>query len=881
MNNNQIKILFWNARGIANKIEELKKYLYRHQIDVVGVCETFMRGDRSTKIKGYNTVFLNRINGRFGGLAIFIKENIKFNVLKPVKLNLFEYIGINVLTTNNNQGLNIIQIYLPGQKPDREISDHMYNDLTKLTTMLGQYIIVGDFNSRSTHWNCISGNKAGAVLRKFTDNTNTMLIYPREHTYCPVANVNHSTIDLILTDGKYPITDPFVVKDFYSDHYPVQFSIITQNIKRGSDKQVFCYRQANWKLFREVLQKEIEKIPLRVPTSLNFRPVIDTLVQHLIDITTKARDHSVPKVKVGKDNIMIDNETKDLIKIRNYYQRRYLKYRDNNDKDLHKHLKYIVENKLKTIRAEDWNRKLSQGNRNGNIYKLIGNRKRVLSLPSLSDKGEPLTSEQEKADDLATSFAKAHNNVMKNCNKKFTRQVEMSNKLYIDRYSKDTSNPQTVTVQEVSNVIKNLKNGKSPGHDNITNKMIKNFGYPAITLLTHIFNYCLKFHYFPLQWKKAIVVPIKKPGKDGRLSTGYRPISLLCGFSKVFEKLIAERLVTHVNENNILPPEQYGFIKGKSTNHQLINVHNYISNNLKVQNSIGMLCLDVEKAFDCVWHQGLIYKLIQYKFDKGVVLIINSFLMDRSFNVKVNDVLSQTQYVPFGVPQGSVLSPHLYNIYTADIPRPDDSKMSLFADDTAIFTASRYAKTISKRLKTGFSKIEKHFSKWKIKINGTKTNSIFFTTRKKKQLPMEPIPLKNNICIQWSKKITYLGLTFTPNLRYDTHIDSKLDKIDTIIRMLYPIICRGSHTPTETKILIYKLYIRPVLTYGHPLIIQSNKKMLKKLQTKQNKILRLLLNKPFDYNTQKLHRESAIEPIIDFITKLNTNFENRLLNQQL
>lgn len=134
-------------------------------------------------------------------------------------------------------------------------------------------------------------------------------------------------------------------------------------------------------------------------------------------------------------------------------------------------------------------------------------------------------------------------------------------------------------------------------------------------------------------------------------------------------------------------------------------------------------------------------------------------------------------------------------------------------DDTAIYKESRFVKTIQRRLKKGFLKIQKHFSKWKIKINYDKTTAIFFTRRNTKQLVAQSINLANNIYIPWSKHQKYLGLTFTPNARYDAHIESKLDKVDTIIRMLYPIICRVSHTPTKTKLLIYK--VNTSKTYPH------------------------------------------------------------------
>jgi hypothetical protein len=98
------------------------------------------------------------------------------------------------------------------------------------------------------------------------------------------------------------------------------------------------------------------------------------------------------------------------------------------------------------------------------------------------------------------------------------------------------------------------------------------------------------------------------PGKNPALVTSYRPISLLSSISKVLERIILKRLLAHVNENNNIPEKQHGFKSGKSTTHQLFRIVNYIRKKFKINHqSTGMVILDVEKAFDRVWHSGLLY----------------------------------------------------------------------------------------------------------------------------------------------------------------------------------------------------------------------------------------------------------------------------------
>lgn len=202
--------------------------------------------------------------------------------------------------------------------------------------------------------------------------------------------------------------------------------------------------------------------------------------------------------------------------------------------------------------------------------------------------------------------------------------------------------------------------------------------------------------------------------------------------------------------------------------------------------------------------------------------------------------------------------------------------LSLFADDTAIATSSRFFKTIKSRLTKYHAKIEKFFHKWKIKTNNSKTQAIFCTNRKSKQLPTGPLTLKN--CdIPWKNSIMYLGFHIDAKLNLVTHISETLAKVDKSIRTLYPFIHRTSDTHTNIKLLIYKLYLRPVLTYAAPIISLASRTQLKRLQTKENKILRLILNKPYDYSTDLLHRESAIASLTEFIHSVTTKFKNKTI----
>ncbi|GBO38462.1 putative RNA-directed DNA polymerase from transposon BS [Araneus ventricosus] len=162
--------------------------------------------------------------------------------------------------------------------------------------------------------------------------------------------------------------------------------------------------------------------------------------------------------------------------------------------------------------------------------------------------------------------------------------------------------------------------------------------------LTEIINNIFNFSYFPNAWKTAVVVPILKPGKDPTIPENYRPISLLSTLSKITENFILYKLNEHLIGNKILCPEQFGFRKSLTTNH--------ITKGLDRGECTAAVFLDIQKAFYRVWKQGLIYKLITYKTPPNLVQLLNSYLDDRKFVVRIGSSSPESKTMKAGIPQG-------------------------------------------------------------------------------------------------------------------------------------------------------------------------------------------------------------------------------------
>ncbi|GFX66489.1 probable RNA-directed DNA polymerase from transposon BS [Trichonephila clavipes] len=316
------------------------------------------------------------------------------------------------------------------------------------------------------------------------------------------------------------------------------------------------------------------------------------------------------------------------------------------------------------------------------------------------------------------------------------------------------SNPPSIPITptdpiEIINYAKNLKNNKSPGADMISNKMIKKLPLKAVLTLTFLIKKILKLRRFPNNWKNAIIFPIEKPGKNNHHPTSYRPICLLSSLSKITEHIILSRINTFISDTNFINPNQYGFTKRLSTSNPLLRLTEKIASGFQRGRSTGAVFLDIQKAFDRVWIGGLIYKLITNNFPPALIHIINSYLTNRSYQVRVKDSLSNVYNVNIGAPQGSLLEPIIFNIYINDIPTHPQTSLNIYADNTAIAKKKKKKtyknhKYITKELNNHLMLLESYFNTWKIKLNVEKTVAVLFTRKRKLQHRQHYIPHHSN-----------------------------------------------------------------------------------------------------------------------------------------
>ena len=240
-----------------------------------------------------------------------------------------------------------------------------------------------------------------------------------------------------------------------------------------------------------------------------------------------------------------------------------------------------------------------------------------------------------------------------------------------------------VTENKVRELIRKLNVNKSHGHDGLSARMIKMYDDTLVIPLVLIFKNCLSKGYFPKKWKMANVTAVHKK-KEKNIVSNYRPISLLPLCGKIFEKIIYDNLYTHIFGNKLISDKQSGYRRNDSTVKQLLSITHAIYKAFDSNQEIRAVFLDISRAFDRVWHEGIIFKLQQLGVEGEAINIIKSFLADRVQRVVLDGQVSDWAPIEAGVPQGSILGPLLFLVYINDLTEVVESNINIFADDTFI-----------------------------------------------------------------------------------------------------------------------------------------------------------------------------------------------------
>ena len=276
----------------------------------------------------------------------------------------------------------------------------------------------------------------------------------------------------------------------------------------------------------------------------------------------------------------------------------------------------------------------------------------------------------------------------------------------------------TISEEKILNIIRSLNINKAHGWDEISVRMMKLSDAALIVPLKIIFSNCLSHGSFPEILKHANVVPVHKKNEKN-LKGNYRPISLLPIFGKILEKLVYDSLCTHLVSYELLNPNQSGFRPGDSTIDQLISITHTIFKAFDCNPPLDVrsVYLDLSKAFDRVWHDGLIYKLKWCGVSGQLLSLVESFLKNRKQRTVLNGRCSGWGDISAGVPQGSILGPLSFLVYINDLTVDLKCNVKLFADDTSLFTIVQDPSTAASDMNHDLELIKKWAHDWRMSFN--------------------------------------------------------------------------------------------------------------------------------------------------------------------
>lgn len=406
------------------------------------------------------------------------------------------------------------------------------------------------------------------------------------------------------------------------------------------------------------------------------------------------------------------------------------------------------------------------------------------------------------------------------------------------------------STSEIAEIICQRPNKKSSGDDEMPYFILKKLDAGIIEFIATFFNHLIANAYFPMKWRFAKVTPIPKPNRDNSIIGNWRPISQLPCISKVFERTIANRLLANTDNNQFFP-DQFGFLTRHSAEHALARLQANITNGLNAGKVTSIVALDLRAAFDTIWHNGLIHRMACLELNEFLIRIVQSMLTDRTFAVCLEGHTSSVRRMVAGVPQGSVLSPICFNYFMVTMPSHPRCGKIQFADDTTIFRVHRNAGRARADLNGYLVALGRFFLDSKLLLNGTKSElqHVLGLARETNNKSLRRATQGMAVSIHGhrllpNKNTRILGLQFQTNGRHIRHIDLRLQKLRRAKFMLKGIIRNGKIGP-RIKTNIYKLYLRPIMTFASPvwcLPPRVSSHQMERLRTFERSVLRSTTN---------------------------------------
>ena len=868
-NKSRLSFGVWNLDSLLAregcKIDQIEAIQSIHKFDIFGVVESYLNDsipNEKLKIDGFSPVpFRKDSKGANthpkGGVCLYFREDTPIVERNDLATNFDECIVSQIKLKNKK--IFIVLIY---RSPSQNTSD-FDNFLKNIHSLMANIdkekpdtvIITGDFNARSPlFWeNELTETSEGKQLSEImTLNSFEQLI--NSPTHLPRENIA-TCIDLIFTNKPTSFVDSGTLPS-PDDKCKHQIIFGTLNYQLPCPpkykRKVWDYQKANIRSLRNDLNN-IQWHDLLA--NMTVDQMTETFTSKLLEL---GANHIPSKIVTfnDRDGPWVTPEVKTAIKRQN---RIYKKWVERGRNEVDKHRVYNNQKETKKLIDEakkSYIEKLSKKMTNPcsgqkefwNAFKRLVNDKKNTNIPPIKD-GDLLVTDFKKKADIFNSY--------------FADQCKPldSNVLLPTLTLKTNSIFDSIEINhnDIVIIINKLNPKKAHGHDEISISLLKMCAKEVSIPLKLIFEKSLQSGIFPTQWKYANVQPVHKKSSR-QLKENYRPISLLPICGKIFEKIIFDSFYRFLIGNNLISRNQSGFRPGDSTINQLLSITAEIFEAFEDHDEVRAVFLDISKAFDKVWHEGLLFKLEQNGVNPVLLAFFKNYLFERKQRVVLNGTESNWEVIYSGVPQGSVLGPLLFLIYINDLTDDIESQMKLFADDSFIFLrVNKNIESTHEQLVRDLNRVTIWANKWRMQFNPDITKQAIEVIFSNKYHKNEHPPLFfNEIPVARKEWTKHLGVFLDEKLTFKKHVQESIIKANKGLSLLKFL---SKYVNRKILDMMYKMYVRPHLEYGDLIYHGQSSELTKNLEKIQYKAGLIVTGCWDKTSREKLYKELGWESL--------------------
>jgi len=783
-----------------------------------------MKEDYVPRFIGYRNFFKNRA-GRGGGIAILVHDDIIAQ-----EKDILPFVGgkleIQAVVIHTSQGkIDIVNIYNPNQIVTEVEFRHYMSQLDD------KAIMIGDFNAHHTLWEPTIERACGTgrnLVNSLLQYPLQILTYQSMPTYLNYATGNTSTIDLCFTTSNlFPLSSIELGEDCGSDHCPIHVEI---QIKPNEAK---IKSRKKWKFndkWEEYQGKIVEKMDIN--EQWNTEEINTHIINVIVETGKEIFGQTTGEVNMKYNKTWWTKKCQIAVNARKIAKRRLIQNPTPENADNMRRLEDVAKRTIKEAKERKWKEYVDSINSKspiGTVWKKIKQIKssyKPLNSPIL-DNNVLITNSKEKAECFAEYFESIFKLGDNNDANTASQEIGDQNVGY----------NREISIHELQRTLQNLK-GNSPGIDDVHNNMLKRLPTPIIEVLLQFFNKIWRTSELPQQWKKALIIPIHKFGKSERITSSYRPISLLPCIGKVLERIVMKRLYWYLESERKLSSGQSGFRSRCNTLDQIARIEKVIREAFVEKKVVIVIFIDLKGAYDSVDHKILIHKLKNIGVKGNLLGYCKNFLHGRTFRIMYNGEVSNEKVTNIGVPQGAAISPILFNVYISDIPIMENVIRCEYADDIALVTKGDTIEECTVVMQEALNRLYEYTENNKLSINYQKTVGMYFTRKK-----IEPLPLNINLYnVNFTNEYKYLGMTLdSPYLNYNKHINKLRAECLSRLNIIKAIANNNWGADREMVLRVYDSILLSKINYGAEFYSTASNNTLNALDTIQNTALRLIV----------------------------------------